>query len=171
MKVKERVVLEVAEHLMAMFALRFETAGSLYISSDEIVVGPIVSTPFYRVIDGVVRLPQGFSPDATLRGPFSTTTEYLQSSVHAELQFISQHRSIVLQEFDEENEELAIHRLEDGQRILRKTLDLCAVYPGNNQIPDPENSSLMPFSLRLDDFDSQTSWYVHVSPFGAYSPS
>ncbi|EDR02793.1 uncharacterized protein LACBIDRAFT_308054 [Laccaria bicolor S238N-H82] len=73
-KVKERVVFEVAEHLMAMFALRFETAGSLYISSEEIVVGPIVSGPFYRALDGVRRLPPGFSPDATYRGPFSTTT-------------------------------------------------------------------------------------------------
>ena len=152
MKVKERVVFEVAEHLMAMFALRFETAGSLYISSDEIVVGPIISMPFYRALDGVVRLPQGFSPDAKHRGPFSTTTEYLQSSIHAELQFMSQHRSIALEEFDQENEELAIHRLEDVQRILRKTLDLCAVYPGNTDIDDPDNSSPKPFSLRLDDF-------------------
>ncbi|KIK00510.1 hypothetical protein K443DRAFT_665055 [Laccaria amethystina LaAM-08-1] len=152
MNLKERVVLQVAEYLMAMFALRFETAGSLYISSDEVVVGPIISKPFYRALDGVARLPQGLSPDDTHRGPFSTTTEYLQSFIHPELQFISQHRLIALQEFDGENEELAIHRLEDGQRILRKTLDLCAVYPGNIQIHDPENSSPKPFSLRLDDF-------------------
>ena len=152
MNVKKRVVLQVAEYLMAMFALRFEKAGSLYISSNEVIVGPIISTPFYRALDGVVRLPQGLSPDGTHRGPFSTTTEYLQSFIHAELQFISQHYSIALQEFDEENEELAIHRLEDGQRILRKTLGLCAVYPGNIQIHDPENPSPKPFSLRLDDF-------------------
>ena len=152
MNVKERVVLEVAEHPMSMFSLRFETVGSLYISSDEFVVGPIVSTPFYHAIDGVVRLPQGFSPDATHRGPFSTITEYLQSSIHAELQFISQHRSIALQEFGGENEELAIHYLEAGQRILRKTLDLCAFYPGDVQIHEPGNPSPKPFSLRLDDF-------------------
>lgn len=152
MHVKERVVLQVAEYLMAMFALRFETAGSLYISSDEVVVGPIISTPFYRALDGVVRLPQGLSPDDTHRGPFSTTTEYLQSYTHAELQFISQHYSIALQELDGENEELAIRHLEDAQRILQKTLDLCAVYPGNIQIHDPENRSPKPFSLRLDDF-------------------
>jgi hypothetical protein len=85
MNLKERAVLQVAEYLMAMLALRFETAGSLYISSDEVVVGPIISKPSYRALDGVARLPQGLSPDDTHRGPFSTTTEYLQSFIHPEL--------------------------------------------------------------------------------------
>jgi aminoglycoside phosphotransferase (APT) family kinase protein len=50
MDVKERVVTQVADYLMEMFALRFDRAGSLYLSStseSNIVVGPIVSTPFY----------------------------------------------------------------------------------------------------------------------------
>ena len=41
---------------MAMFALCFDRAGSLYLSS-PITVGPIVSTPFYRALDGFVRVP------------------------------------------------------------------------------------------------------------------
>jgi hypothetical protein len=56
--IKEKVVIQVAEHLASLFALRFNKAGSLYCifppgcsdqTADEaskFEVGPIVSTPF-----------------------------------------------------------------------------------------------------------------------------
>ncbi|KAF8962288.1 hypothetical protein BDZ97DRAFT_1599750, partial [Flammula alnicola] len=79
--VKESVTSQVADHLMAIFALRFECVGSLYLSAcseSGITVGPIISTPFYRALDGVVRI---LDADATsytelfrFRGPFSNTS-------------------------------------------------------------------------------------------------
>jgi hypothetical protein len=144
---------------MAIFALRFEYAGSLYLSARSesgITVGPIVSTPFYHALDGVVRIRDA---DATsyaelfrIRGPFSNTSDYLQSFLLAELHFLSHHRSVALSEFDGEDEEAAVIRLEQGERVLQKALKLCSVYPGNIQIYGQEAAPLKPFSLRLDDF-------------------
>jgi len=154
--VKESVVSQVADYLMAIFALRFERAGSLYLSARSesgFVVGPIVSTPFYRALDGVVRIPDA---DATsraelfrFRGPFLNTSDYLQSFLLAELHFLLHHRSIALLEFDGEDEEAAVIHLEQGKRVLQKALTLCLVYPGDFPIHGQEARS---FSLRLDDF-------------------
>ena len=156
--VKESVVSQVAEHLMAMFAIRFDCAGSPYLSAHSEIgftVGPIVSTPFYRALDGVVRIPDA---DATsyaelfrFRGPFSDTSDYLQSFLLAELHFLSHHRSIALSEFDGEDEEAAVIHLEQGERVLQKALELC-VYLGNIQIHGQEATPIKSFSLRLDDF-------------------
>jgi hypothetical protein len=139
--VKERVVSEVAEHLIAIFALRFDHAGSLYLSSsseNDYVVGPIVSTPFYRAIDGVVRVRDAeaasMSELSSFRGPFSDTSDYLQSFLHAELHFLSHHRSIALSELDGEDNEVALRLLERGERTIRNALELCTIYPGNIQI-------------------------------------
>ena len=159
MIVKERVVSQVADHLMAIFALRFDCAGSLYLSphsKSAIIVGPIVSTPFYRALDGVVRIPDA---DATsccelirFRGPFSNASDYLQSFLLAELHFLLHHRSIALSEFDGEDEEAAEIHLEQGTRVLQKALKLCCFYPGDIRIHGQEATPIKPFSLRLDDF-------------------
>jgi len=161
MIVKESVVSQVADHLMAMFALRFDCAGSPYLSARSesgFIVGPIVSRPFYRALDGVVRIPDAnAASNAELfrfRGPFSNTSDYLQSFLLAELHFLSHHRSIALSEFDGEDEESAVILLEQGERVLRKALELCSVYPGDSdiQINGQEAIPIKPFSLRLDDF-------------------
>ena len=157
--VKERVVSQVAEYLRAMFTLRFERAGSLYLSSpsgSEAYVGPIVSTPFYRAIDGVVRVPDAVlqlrSQLSQYRGPFSSTSDYLQSFLHCELHVLSHHRPIVISELEEADAQTADSRLETGERVLRKALELCTVYPGNNPPGGPITTPTQPFSLRLDDF-------------------
>jgi hypothetical protein len=144
---------------MAIFALPFDCAGSLYLSvhsESGIIVGPIVSTPFYRALDGVVRIPDA---DATsyaelfrFRGPFSNASDYLQSFLLAELHFLSHHRSIALSDFHVENEEAAVIHLEQGERVLQKALKLCFAYPGDIQIHGQEATPIKPFSLRLDDF-------------------
>jgi hypothetical protein len=159
MNVKERVVSHVAEHLRAMFALRFERAGSLYLSSpsrNEVYVGPIVSTPFYRAVDGVVRTPdvvlQLSAQLSQYRGPFSNTSDYLQSFLHAELHVLSHYRPVVLSELEEVDAQAADSRLETGERVLRKALEMCTVYPGNNPPGGPISTPTQPFSLRLDDF-------------------
>lgn len=157
--VKERVVSQIAQCLEAMFALRFERAGSLYLSSPsrhEVYVGPIVSTPFYRAIDGVVRIPDAVLQLSThlsqYRGPFSNTTDYLQSFLHAELYVLSHYRPIVSSELEEADVQEADTRLETGERALRKALELCTIYPGNNPPGGPITTPTKPFSLRLDDF-------------------
>ena len=159
MNVKERVVSQVAEYLRAMLALRFESAGSLYLSSpsrNEVYVGPIVSVPFYQAVDGVVRVPdavlQMSSQLSQYRGPFSDTSDYLQSFLHAELHVLSHHRPIVLSELEEARAQEADSRLETGERAIRKALELCTVYPGNIPPGGPITTPTEPFSLRLDDF-------------------
>lgn len=55
--VEESVASQVADHLLA---LHFDCADSLYLSSrpeSGFIVGPTVSTPFYRTLDGFVRIP------------------------------------------------------------------------------------------------------------------
>ncbi len=159
MKVKENVLSQVANNLMDMFALRFACSGSLYLSPQSengVIVGPIISTPFYRALDGIVRVSDASATsDAELfrfRGPFSNTTDYLQSFLLAELHFLSHHRAVALSEFDGEDEEVAVIRLEQGERVLKKALELCSVYPGDIQIHGQEAAPIKPFSLRLDDF-------------------
>jgi len=158
--VKKSVVSHVADYLMTIFAFRFDCAGSLYLSAHSetgIIVGPIVSTPFYRALDGVIRIPDedaaSYAELFRFRGPFSNTSDYLQSFVLAELHFLSHHRSIALSEFDGEDEEAAVIRLKQGERVLQKALKLCSVYPGDIQIYSQEATTpIKPFSLRLDDF-------------------
>jgi hypothetical protein len=158
--VKESVVSQVADHLMAIFAFRFDRAGSLYLSEHSengVIVGPIVSTPFYRALDGVVRIPDA---DATsyaellsrFRGPFSNASDYLQSFLLAELHFLSHHRSIALSKLDGEDEEAAVIRLEQGERVLQKALKLCSVYGDIQILGQDPTTPIKPFSIRLDDF-------------------
>jgi hypothetical protein len=156
-EVKKIVVSQIARYFLEIFSLRFESAGSLYLSplSPLFLVGPIISTPFYRALDGVVRV-----PDAPIsnnvdpnRGPFSTVTEYLSSNLRAELEFISNHRSVVLSELQEcDPTQLAESRLELGERVMRKAIELCSVYPGDTLIPPNITTPQRPFSLKLDDF-------------------
>ncbi|KAI6146761.1 hypothetical protein BKA82DRAFT_4155572 [Pisolithus tinctorius] len=153
MNVKERVVSQVAEYLKVMFELRFDRAGALYLSSpleDDVYVGPIVSVPFYRAADGIVRVPEAEPPLHTelsqYRGPFSNTSDYLQSFLHAELHVLSHHRSsssVLSLEEQEADQDVVASRLELGERILRKALEL----PGG-----AISTSTKPFSLHLDDF-------------------
>ncbi|KAG1763962.1 hypothetical protein EDD22DRAFT_473558 [Suillus occidentalis] len=156
-EVKKTVVSQVARYFLEIFSLRFESAGSLYLSplSPQFLVGPIISTPFYRAVDGVVRVPdapisKNVNPN---RGPFSTITEYLSSNLREELEFCSNHRSVVLSELREcDPAQLAESRLELGERVLRKAIELCSVYPGDMLIPANIITPQKPFSLKLDDF-------------------
>ena len=157
--IKKIVVSQIARHLLEIFSLRFESAGSLYLSplSPDFVVGPIVSTPFYRALDGVVRVPdtpisQTVDPN---RGPFSTVSEYLSSNLRVELELISNHRSIVLSELQgsDDDPKLAESRLELGERVMKKAVELCSVYyPGDTSVPANITTPQKPFSLKFDDF-------------------
>jgi hypothetical protein len=134
-----------------MFSLRFEQAGSLYHSStpDKFFVGPIISTPFYRALDGFVRIDNASLLSALnrFRGPFSTVSDYLSSWVRAELYILSQNPSTLLSELDGNRE-----RLQRGPRVLEKLKELCEIYPGDMSIYEDATTPVRRFSLKLDDF-------------------
>ncbi|KAJ3831856.1 hypothetical protein F5878DRAFT_45819 [Lentinula raphanica] len=154
---KEIVVNEVAEHIIQLFGLRFEKAGSLYKTAErgeqEFTVGPIVSTPFYRALDGFVRFPD--SPDSNIqlrkfRGPFPDTSSFLRSALQVELHIISDpdlRRQVLERELNGDDK-----RLEHGERVLNKALKLASVYPGDICVSSPLSTPGRPFSLRMDDF-------------------
>jgi hypothetical protein len=174
--VKERVVSQVADNVLTMFALRFDRASSLYLSStseSSVVVGPIVSVPFYRAADSRVRVPDTVSVTYAselfrFRGPFSNTSDYLQRFLHAELHFLSHHHSIALFEFDVEDEQAAVSHLKQGERVFQKVLKLCTIYPGDIQIHEQTTASKEPFSLKLDDF-RLSNIMVRVHPLILFS--
>ncbi|KAJ3743723.1 hypothetical protein DFH05DRAFT_1497352 [Lentinula detonsa] len=153
---KEVVVSEVAEHIIQLFHLRFKTAGSLYRTAglnQDFTVGPIISVPFYRALDGFVRFPHSPISDPGImkfRGPFSDTSSYLQSFLKVELHIIcDQHlRQLVLEQELNGDES----RLEHGTRVLQKALQLASVYPGDICVSSPLSTPKQPFSLRMDDF-------------------
>ncbi|KAF8580487.1 hypothetical protein K439DRAFT_298741 [Ramaria rubella] len=153
---KQNVVSQIAHHLLALFSLRFERAGSLCfdLTAAKFYVGPIVSTPFYRALDGFVRTPDipvshDIDPN---RGPFSTVSEYLSSFLKAELEFVSLHRSLALLEVQDSNTLSPESRLEQGWRVIEKAIELCLVYPGDIPVLGKYSHPEMPFGLKLDDF-------------------
>jgi hypothetical protein len=149
-ELKEIVVSEVADHIIQIFRLRFGTGGSLYTGTDKkAFVGPIVAIPFYRALDGVVRLPEPVNRAFELhRAPFDKPSNYLRSVLDAELRIIEDHYQHILEhEFDGDE-----NRLKLGIRVLEKAVKLSSVYPGDICISEPLTSPGQPFSLRLDDF-------------------
>jgi hypothetical protein len=79
-------------HTSEMVALRFERAGSLYLTPllPHFVVGPIISTPLYRALDGIVWIPD--SADTCIlpnvdpnKCPSSTVSECLSINLRAEV--------------------------------------------------------------------------------------
>ncbi|KAJ3860792.1 hypothetical protein EV359DRAFT_48465, partial [Lentinula novae-zelandiae] len=117
---KQVVVAEVAECILQLFHLRFDTGGSLYhepgSSANSFIVGPVVSTPFYRALDGVVRF-----PNQRYRGPFLSPTSYVRSPLETELHIlrVQNLRRHVLEHELDGNEEC----LEQGIRVLEKAID------------------------------------------------
>ncbi|KAJ6476226.1 hypothetical protein C8R45DRAFT_1009263 [Mycena sanguinolenta] len=150
LELKQLTVCEVADYVLQLFRLRFDTGGSLYNSPDgKQFVGPIVSIPFYRALDGVVRLPRPVDRDiATYRGPFPNATAYLRSFLDAELRLVRDHRQHILEHELDGDEE----RLEQGIRALSNAVQLSSVYPGDLCVSEPLTSPGQPFSLRMDDF-------------------
>lgn len=152
---KQVVVAEVAECILQLFHLRFDTGGSLYhepgSSANSFIVGPVVSTPFYRALDGVVRFPnQSIAPDLRrYRGPFLSPTSYVRSPLETELHIlrVQNLRRHVLEHELDGNEEC----LEQGIRVLEKAVQLASIYPGDICISSPLTTPGKPFSLRMDD--------------------
>jgi hypothetical protein len=147
----KRLIAEVAKYSHEMFSHRFEQAGSLYHSStsDKFFVGPIISTPFYRALDGFVRIDNAslLSALSHFRGPFGTVSDYLSSWIRAELFLLSQNPSTLLSELNGNPE-----RLQQGQRVLEKVKELCAIYPGDIPVYEGATTPVQRFSLKLDDF-------------------
>ena len=160
----KRLIAEVAAYQLEMFSLRFEQAGSLYHSSapEKFYVGPIISFPFYRALEGSVRIddPSLLSALNGLRGPFSTVSDYLLSWVKAESYIISQDPSTVLSELGGSHE-----RLQRGQRILERLKELCEIYPGNTSVYEGATTPMQRFSLALCDFRLSNIMVCSQQPF------
>ncbi|KAF8825487.1 hypothetical protein HHX47_DHR6000057 [Lentinula edodes] len=153
---KQVVVAEVAKCILQLFHLRFDTGGSLYhepgSSANSFIVGPVVSTPFYRALDGVVRFPNELTaPDLRrYRGPFLSPTSYVRSPLETELHILrvqNLRRHVLEHELDGDEE-----CLEQGIRVLEKAVKLASIYPGDICISSPLTTPGNPFSLRMDDF-------------------
>ncbi|KAG8826065.1 hypothetical protein FRC17_008430, partial [Serendipita sp. 399] len=154
---KKRMTVDVAMALRELFSLRFSQSGSLYVDKDHsITVGPIISAPFYQTLDGEVRFPDIPLPDLSqFRGPYSLTSQYLASSLHAEFFIVEQLHDSVLTEFEGSEE-----KLDTAYRVMKKALDLVHIYPGDQPLKTGEGGELLwnpeqkgdPFSLLLDDF-------------------
>jgi hypothetical protein len=188
--IKEKVVIQVAEHLASLFALRFNKAGSLYCISSpgcsdrtadeagKFEVGPIVSIPFYRSLDGFDDYPSTDlhvpgSPLTTelhsFRGPFTNTGDFLAHYLRAlsfkvekcpeetlqalmvdcEVETLSENPVAELRLKREWAQEIS----QKAQNVLKKAVELCDYYsddpPVGLDIPPP---SELPFTLCLDDF-------------------
>ncbi|KAG8829796.1 hypothetical protein FRC17_006031 [Serendipita sp. 399] len=154
---KKRMTVDVAMALRELYSLRYSQAGSLYIDKDHsITVGPIISAPFYQTLDGEIRFPDISLPDLSrFRGPYSLTSQYLASSLHAEFFIVEQLHDSVLTEFEGSEE-----KLDTASRVMKKALDLVHVYPGDQPLKAGEGGELLwnpgdkgnLFSLLLDDF-------------------
>ncbi|KDN37881.1 hypothetical protein RSAG8_09855, partial [Rhizoctonia solani AG-8 WAC10335] len=154
---KLNVVKQVAEHLIILFSLRFEKAGSLYLSEDgnssQFNTGPIVSLPFYRMVDGEVDHPN-MPPDVhaalhALRGPFTYASEYLASFLKAMLLKANLLRRDVLGLISSED---PAKTLANAERVARLAVELCHSYSGDATILSSINTPDRPFTLLLDDF-------------------
>jgi len=147
---KEMFIRDVARSLLALFKIRFQQAGSLYSATGtSIRVGPLITTPFYRALDGVVRFPDRDPLDLSqFRGPFSQASQFLSSAPKAELYAIKHRRDSVLRELDGDQA-----RLDLGERVIENVVRLAEMYPGNllvgSSIPSDGSQS---FSLKLNDF-------------------
>ncbi|KAJ7652127.1 hypothetical protein DFH06DRAFT_1331335 [Mycena polygramma] len=151
MDLKKVTVSDVAHCILQLYALRFFTGGSLYNDAEgNTVVGPIVATPFYRALDGFVRLPNEADRYALseYRGPFPSASGYMRSFLDAELHIFKQHRQLILDNELEGDTE----RLEQGIRALEKAVQLTSVYPGDVCVSEPLTTPDKSFSLSLDDF-------------------
>jgi hypothetical protein len=158
MNIKLTVVAQIARYFMEIFCLRFPVAGSIYHDPEPphfFVIGPIVSEPFYRAIDGEVREPMDDSPHLPdpdpNRGPYSSVSEYLSGGYRRELEYVALYRDLALSEVypfvkihdDEER------TLERAVGVIKKLIELRHLYPGDVLLPANIITPQTPFSLRL----------------------
>jgi len=148
---KEKVVAQVAHHLMSIFELRFTMAGSIYLSSNgQYIVGPIVDPKYFKAIDGKpvyadTRVQQSLY---RFRGPFSNTSDWLSSSMKAEIFALSSTPPPSPPRVGE-------HRPQDlslAAKNMNLAVKLCSKYPGNHPVISNKTVSKEPFSFMFDDF-------------------
>jgi hypothetical protein len=148
---KEKVVAQVAHHLMSIFELRFTMAGSLYLSPNEqYIVGPIVDPKYFKAIDGKPVYTNAHVQQSLqrFRGPFSNASDWLSSSMKAEICALSSTPSPSPPRVGE-------HRPHDSSlamKIMKLAVSLCSKYPGNHPVLSNSKVSKEPFSFMFDDF-------------------
>jgi hypothetical protein len=148
---KEKVVAQVARDLTRIFELRFATAGSLYLSSDqEYVVGPIVVPKYFQIINGRAAYTNSFVQQSLhqFRGPFSNATDWLSSSMKAEMFGLLSTPSPSPSNVGG----LGPQNLPLTMKTISQAISLCSVYPGNHPVVGDGKMSERPFSFMFDDF-------------------
>lgn len=183
-------MVQVAEHLTALFALRFDKAGSLYRmptldssgsttgQGDGYAVGPIVSAPFYRFLDGLEDYPNtdlhtlrssSAAKLHSLRGPFTKAGEFVAHYLKALSFKMEEYPEETLQALMDDNQvshtvedpvvelqsrrEEAQETMQKAHRALKKAVMLCDLYPGDLPVyPGVPSNPELPFTLHLDDF-------------------
>ncbi|KAF8747173.1 Phosphotransferase enzyme family [Rhizoctonia solani] len=137
-----------AEHLAALFSLRFQQAGSFYPLEDEdskkAKVGPIVSLPFYRMLDG-------------LRGSFTSASEYLATPLHVKLIEADRLRQDVLLDISGEDPSASLNMQKE---YCGKPLDSVNTVLEMQQFQPPLARRIDPFPFYWTTFDWSTYWYV-----------
>ncbi|KAH8829747.1 hypothetical protein DL96DRAFT_1460872 [Flagelloscypha sp. PMI_526] len=173
--IKERVVRQVAEHLSALFALRFAHAGSLYTPDaslptatsstpqpPQFYVGPAVSDNFYRAIEGHVDYAStdlhvpgspSFLALQKFRGPFSSASDFIAHPLKALIYKCTTFPEESLEAFKDEPEKLGKPEvlLQRAVEAMEKGLELVKVYPGDADIYEVSTPD-RPFTFFWDDF-------------------
>jgi hypothetical protein len=141
--VKQNAIHQVAKYVIDLFSIRFERAGSLYIPSPAVdgikvsdyVVGPIISKPFYTLLDSAKPYPNITSGMIGrlqgLRGPFVHTTDYMTSTAYAHLLCgsASHLRSDEVKKFEDEYGSEAEVQLVLAENSLRKLFNCLRAIP------------------------------------------
>src|ERR1700734_1500847 len=140
---KQKIVTQVTRYPLTAFQLRFDQAGSLYLShstqtSDPYYVSPIVTATFFQLEDGrCCILTHTWQTVFNSFRPFSHATDWLSHSLRAEI-YIS--KSTHDHTFDTN---AALGNMEAAVR-------LCSFYPGENPVIHHMKSPHKPFSFRFD---------------------
>ncbi|EQL01923.1 kinase-like protein [Ophiocordyceps sinensis CO18] len=177
-EIKERVVIQVSEHLADLFSLRFEKAGSIYCvpsesspsvsstASDAYEIGPVVTGPFFRALDGILDCcatnlqTSSSSRLHSLRGPFTSAGDYLAHYLRALLFKCAEFPKETMRQLGDDEEakgdsdrEQKREALQRAERVLGKGIQLCTIYPGDASVfPGGSSTPEQLFTLRLDDF-------------------
>jgi hypothetical protein len=118
---KKNIVKQVARHLLAAFQLRFDQAGSLYLSYSS---NPYCAIMFFEVeYDGssVYSDPHVAEGIQKFRGPFSNATTWLSHSLRAHIFALKATRDHI---FDADT----------ALSNMKAAVRLCSIYPGEHPI-------------------------------------
>jgi hypothetical protein len=152
MLAKVNLVKQLARHILDIFDLRFECAGSLYMSAPgKYHVGPLVDPVFYEVAAGKELFSsKSHDPEERrvwkqlqeFRGPYVKATTWLAHRISAEIVVYK-----ALHPLPMTGGAWTPRHPSYCVEVMNEAVDLCQKYPGEN--PKPVNDPEQPFSFML----------------------